>query len=189
MRSTSLLFLFAFASACGGKVTSIDGNQSTTTLPASDQNQLCLDTYNYVRSTFTNDDIAKMECGLDFQSNQDPSTCSSTYQTCLTKAQQQLQGTTLPTTPDCTGFDAQLAKCNTTVGEYTKCLQEEVDAMKSLEGSFPLCTQAEATSAEIAAMGKISTDCIQLMQTCQITFAPSSSSGGGVPDAGPPDGG
>ncbi len=181
---TSLIFTFLLV-ACGGQVTSVDGNKDTTNLGATDSNQLCLDTYNYVRTSLTNDDIAKMECG--FKLSQDPSTCSSTYESCVTTAEAQLHGTTLPATPDCTGFDAEIAKCNTTVAEYTKCLQQEVDAMKSLESSFPLCTQAAATSAEITAMSKLSQDCIQLMQTCQLTFAPSSgsgSNGGTLPDGG-----
>lgn len=183
MRSSSLLFLFAIA--CGGSVTTVDGNKDTSNLTPTDQNQLCLDTYNYVRTSFTNDDIAKMECG--FKLSQDPSTCATTYTTCLTAAQAQLQQTTIPTTPDCTGFDAAIAKCNTTVAEYTKCLQQEVDAMKSLESSFPLCSQSAATSAEITAMSKLSQDCIQLMQTCELSFGPTSgggSSGGGLPDGG-----
>ena len=183
MRSSLFLLLFAFA--CGGQVTSVDGNKDTSSLGSTDQNQLCLDTYNYVRTSLSNDDIAKMECG--FEISQDPSTCASTYETCVTTAEAQLQGTTLPATPDCTGFDAAVAQCNTTVAEYTKCLQQEVDAMKSLESSFPLCTQADATSAELAAMNKLSQDCIQLMQTCQLTFAPGSgsgSNGGTLPDGG-----
>ncbi len=167
-------------------MTSVSGSENTSSLSPTDQNQLCLDTYDYVKSSFSNDDIAKMECGFQGAgTTTDPSTCSSTYQTCVTKAEQQLQtNNPLPATPDCTGFDQAIAQCNTTVAEYTKCLQQEIDAIKSLESSFPLCTQAEATSAEIAAAGKISTDCIQLMQTCKISFAPSGTSGGGPVDAG-----
>ena len=167
-------------------MTTVDGNESTSTLTPTDQDQLCVDTFNYVKANFTANDIAKMECGFTDSQSQDPSSCTTKYQTCLSAAQANLQQFQYPATPDCTGFDAAVAKCNTTVAEYTKCLQQEVDAMKAMESDFPLCTQADATNAELAALGKMSSDCITLMQTCSLTFAPSSSSSssGGNLDAG-----
>ena len=156
-------------------MTTVDDNESTSNLTPTDQNQLCLDTFNYVKANFGASDVAKMECGFTQTSQtQDPVACASAYQACIAKAN--VQPIQYPATPDCTGFDTAVAKCNTTVGEYTKCLQQEVDAMKSIEGSFPICTQEAATSAELQALQKMSADCVTLLQTCQIAFAPSSSS-------------
>ena len=186
---TWILIAFA-AAACGGKVTSVDGNQNTSTLTPVDQNQLCDDTYNYAKSSFSNGDIAKLQCGFSTESSSDPATCAQTYQTCLGAAESNPQFQ-WPATPDCTSFNEQITKCNTTVAEYTKCFQQEIDAVKSMESSLPLCSQADAEKLSATLFSKMSTDCIQLMQSCQVSFASGSSgsSGGGVPDAGPPDGG
>jgi hypothetical protein len=178
-----LLFALALA-ACGGAVTSVDGNKNTNSLTPTDQDQLCLDTYNYVKSSISVDDIAKLECGFQTTST-DPSSCAQTYQTCLTTAEANAQQISWPLAPDCTGFDQSVAACNTTVAEYTKCLQEEVDALKSLESSFPLCSTAQEQAAGIQAESRLTTDCLALMQTCQITFVPAGSgSSGGAPNGG-----
>jgi hypothetical protein len=184
-------FLFGFALvACGGTMTTVDGNENTQTLPTADKDQLCLDTYNYVRNNFSTDDLAKLECGFSQSPTQDPSACQTAYQSCLTTARANVQQIQWPLVPDCTSFDQSVASCNTTVSEYTKCLQEELDAVKAMEGDFPFCTQAAEEQAALAAASHLSQDCITLLQTCHPAFAPSSSgSNGGPPDAGPPDGG
>lgn len=173
----------ATAAACGGSMTTVDGNKSTTTLTPDEQNQLCTDVYNYVKSSFSTSDMAAMACGFSgASSTSDPSTCQSNYSACVAKETASMTGITNQPL-DCTGFDAQVAQCNTTVAEYTKCLQQEVAAMKSLESQFPLCSQAAAQAAEINAMSQLTSDCLQLAQTCQ--FLGSSTSGGGpAPDGG-----
>lgn len=189
MRSTSIFIAcvgVVGVIACGGSITSVDGNDTTNTLTPADQNQLCTDTYNYVRNAVSSGEIAKLECGFGGATLADGGTgdCQQTYDTCVANAS--TNTIPLPATPDCTAFDQAVASCNTTVATYTKCLQEEVDAMKSLESQFPLCTQAEEESASLAAYSKLTVDCIQLMQTCTITFAPGggSSSSGGNGDGG-----
>jgi hypothetical protein len=171
------IFFFA-AAACGGAVTTVDGSKSTGTLSPTDQNQLCDDTYNYILANFSQNDIAKLSCG--FQGMNQPS-CPQTYDTCVTTMTATEKP--LPAVPDCTGFNQGVAKCNTTVDEYTKCLKEELDAVKAMEASFPLCDQATAQVAEINALQHLTADCVQLMQTCQIAFAPSTNKSGSA-DAG-----
>ena len=169
-------FLFGFALiACGGTMTTVDGNENTSTLPTNDKDQLCLDTYDYVRNALSNDDLAKLECGFNQTTSQDPSACDSAYQACLVTARANVQQIQWPLSPDCTGFDQSIAACNTTVSQYTKCLQEEVDAVKAMESDFPFCTQAAEQSAAIAAASHLSQDCIQLLDTCHPSFVPSSS--------------
>jgi hypothetical protein len=170
MRSSLMLALVAIG--CGGAVTTVDGNENTANLTPADQDQLCLDTYNYVRNAFSTDDLAKLECGFSQTQSQDPSACNSAYAACLTNARANVQQIQWPLAPDCTGFDQQVAACNTTVGQYSKCLQQELDVVKALEGSFPLCTQAAEQSAAIAAAGKLSQDCIALLNTCHPSFVP-----------------
>jgi hypothetical protein len=163
--------VFGLLAACGGSVTSVDGNQNTSTLTPTDQDQLCLDTYNYVRTAFSNDDLAKLQCGFTNQS-QDPSTCDSAYQACLVNARANVQQIQWPLVPDCTAFDANVKACNTTVAEYSKCLEQELDVVKSMETHFPLCTQAEQQSAALSAASKLSTDCLALLDTCHPSFVP-----------------
>jgi hypothetical protein len=177
-------FLFGFALiASGGTMTTVDGNENTSTLGTADQDQLCLDTYNYVRNTFSTDDLAKLECGFQQTQTQDPSACDSAYQACLVNARANVQQIQWPLVPDCTGFDQSIAACNTTVSQYTKCLQEEVDAVKAMEGDFPFCTQAAEEQAALAAASHLSQDCIALLNTCHPAFAPSQS-GSDSADAG-----
>jgi len=180
-------FLFGFALiACGGTMTTVDGNENTSTLPATDKDQLCLDTYNYVRTNFSTDDLAKLECGFTQTTSQDPSACESAYQACLTNAKANVQQIQWPLEPDCSGFDQSIASCNTTVSQYTKCLQEELDAVKAMEGSFPFCTQAAEQQAAFAAASHLTQDCITLLETCHPAFAPSTS---GSSNSGGFDGG
>jgi hypothetical protein len=171
MRLTFVLCLAA--AACGGSVTTVDGNKNTSTLQPTDQDQLCLDTYNYVRNSFSTDDLAMMECGFTPQTtSQDPAACNSAYQACLTNARANVQQIQWPLAPDCTGFDQSIAACNTTVAEYSKCLQEEVSVVKTMEGYFPLCSQAAEQQAAIAGAAHLSQDCISLLQTCHPSFVP-----------------
>ena len=180
MRSSLMLAFVAIG--CGGAVTTVDGNENTANLTPDDQDQLCLDTYNYVRNAFSTDDLAKLECGFNQTQSQDPSACNSAYQACLTTARANVQQIQWPLAPDCSGFDQQVASCNTTVGEYSKCLQEEVDVMKAFEANFPFCTQAAEQSAAIAAAGKLTQDCITLLDKCHPSFVPGATAT--VADAG-----
>jgi len=179
----SFLLGFALIVACGGTMTTVDGNENTSTLPTSDKDQLCLDTYNYVRNALSNDDLAKLQCGFTQTSSQDPQACKSAYEACLVNARANVQQIQWPLAPDCTGFDQSIGQCNTTVSQYTKCLAEEIDAVKAMEGSFPFCSQAAEQQAAIAAATHLSQDCIALLDSCHPTFVPSQS-GGGTADAG-----
>jgi hypothetical protein len=171
--------------ACGGSVTSVDGNKNTSSLDPTDQNQLCIDTYNYIKSSISPADMAAMACGFaGVSSTSDPTTCQSDYTTCVAQ-QTAAMGTQMNQPVNCTGFDQTLAQCNTTVATYTKCLAQELDMMKSLEAQFPLCSAAAAQTAELAALNKLSGDCIALMQTCQMAFpGAGSSSSSNSPDGG-----
>ncbi len=194
MRRAIFLCVPIVAAACGGAVTTVDGNDNTGSLTPTDQNQLCVDTFNYVKNDFSTTDLAKLECGNQESANGNTQVCNDTYNSCVTKAEAQLalENPLATATPDCTGFNEQVAKCNTTVGEYAKCFKEEIDFVKNLEGKFPLCSQSSAQAAEIIGLQSLSEDCVNLLTSCQLTFAPSGGSGGsggGTPDAGPPDGG
>jgi len=168
----SFLLGFALIVACGGTMTTVDGNENTSTLPTSDKDQLCLDTYNYVRNAFSTEDLARLECGFSQTSSQDPAACNSAYQACLVNARANVQQIQWPLAPDCTNFNQSITACNTTVSQYTKCLQEEVNVVKVMEGDFPLCSQAAQQAAAIAAAGQLSQDCIALLDTCHPSFVP-----------------
>jgi hypothetical protein len=172
--------------ACGGSITTVDGNDNTSSLSPVDDNQLCLDTFNYVKNSVSQTDIAELSCG--FTQTQDPSMCVATYNTCVANALTQPNPLT-NATPDCTQFNEDVKKCNTTVGLYTKCLAQEVNVIKSIESKFPLCTQAEAEAAEIESLQQLSNDCVMLLTSCNLTFVGSSSSSSSFDGGSAPDGG
>ncbi len=180
----SIFLVCAIGVACGGSVTSVDGNKNTSTLTPTDQNQLCNDVYNYMKSSLSSTDLARLECGFSGSStpNNDPTACQNAFNTCVAQASPNMNWPT--GTIDCTNFDQQVAKCNTTVAEYTKCLTEEVAMIKSMESQMPFCSQAQAESAALQAYGNLSSDCLQMMNTCQFPISSSSSGGGPAPDAG-----
>jgi hypothetical protein len=71
------------------------------------------------------------------------------------------------------------ANCNTTVDEYTKCVKEELDYAKYLEGQMPICGgQSALQAAYLNGLSRLSSDCITLLTQCQLTFNPGTSGGG-----------
>jgi len=177
--------------ACGGSVTSVDGSKNVASLSSSDSNQLCTDTYNYFVNNFSTNDILKFTCGLEAgEVVEQPdagasasSTCSSTFQTCMSQGTTQ----TIPSTPDCSSFATSVASCNTTVSQYTKCFQEEISAAKNLEGQMPLCSAGTLEQAELQADAQLDAACLQLIENgCSfvVGFGSSSSSSGGNVDGG-----
>lgn len=174
--------MLAMAVACGGQITTVDGNENTSTLTPTDQNQLCNDVYAYVRSNFSSSDAIKLECGFSTSSQ---ANCQQTYNDCLAQASSNVDaGALFSGTPDCTSFDQEVAKCNTTVSEYTKCVQEEMSIVKNLEGQMPLCGQAAIEAADITALQGLSSDCVQMLTSCNV---PVSTGGTITVDAGTTD--
>jgi len=168
---------------CGSSITSVDGDQKTNALAPADKAQLCTDTYNYVVNAFSVDDLAKLACGFQTTSSTDAASCQSSFDKCVADATSQV--TMLPpTSPDCTSFNTSIAKCNTTVGQYTQCLAEAIDMAKALEDSAPFCSTAEITAASIGAIQNMSLECIQLLSTCTISFAPTASFSSDAPSQG-----
>lgn len=167
--------------ACGGKVTSVDGNKQTNQLAPSDQNQLCTDEYNYITGSFSTQDLARISCSSAFENGGD---CQTAFNDCVAQA----STVAVWPPPDCNAFAQALAQCNTTVSQYSDCIQQEVNVLKSIESKLPFCSQGDEEAAFIQAEGQVSAACLNLLQECPITFGGSSSSGGGV-DGGPPDGG
>jgi hypothetical protein len=169
--------LMLVAIACGGSVTSVDGSKSTGMLTPADQNQLCTDVYNYVVNNFSSGDAVKYECGSEAV---DQANCQQAYATCIAQTPALPDAGIVMGALDCTTFDQAVAQCNTTVSEYSKCLQQELSALKSIEGQMPLCGQGALEAAELSALSNnLSSDCIQLLTTCQLTFVPGSSSSSG----------
>jgi hypothetical protein len=172
--------------ACGGKFnTSVDGSKPTNSLSPTDSQQLCLDEYNYLVSSFSLDDFASMSCAQPFTGVPD---CNAAFQTCVANAKASGQWPP-PQTPDCSAFQQSLASCNVTVSQYTDCITQEVNVFKSIEAKLPFCTDGEAQSAYLQAESQVSAQCLDIFKNCPIDFGGSSQSGGGTVDAGLPDGG
>lgn len=183
MRRLVPFILCVVSVGCGNTITSVDGSKNTNALAPTDKAQLCSDTYNYVLGAFSTDDVAKLGCGFQGASSADAASCQSTFDKCVAEATSQGKMLT-GAKPDCTAFDASIAKCNTTVDQYTQCLAEAIDASKALEASVPFCSQAALTSASFTALGKMSPECLQLMTTCTLSFAPSMSASTDAPPQG-----
>ena len=126
-------------------------------------------------------DAVKLSCG--FQSATQAN-CQQAYNSCIAQETGLFDGGAITGTPDCTGFNQAVAQCNTTVAEYSKCVQEELDAVKNIEGQMPVCGQAALEAADINAIQGLSSDCVQLLTSCQLTFSPSTSVHVGTSDAG-----
>lgn len=167
--------------ACGGKFTTVDGNKPVNNLGATDADQLCHDEYNYVVGSFSVDDFAKISCS----SQVDSTDCQSAFDTCVAQAKTNATWPP-PGGPDCNAFNQALAQCNTTVSQYSECIQEEVNVLKSIESKVPFCTQGAEESAFLQAEGQVSTQCLDLLQKCPLQFSSSTAS---PIDAGTTDGG
>jgi hypothetical protein len=169
MRFIKVCAVIGVLAACGGSITSVDGSKNTATLSPTDQTQLCNDLYNYEKSNFSTTDELELVCGSEAANE---ANCQQAYQTCM--SQTTLGDAGFGATPNCTTFDQQIAQCNTTVSEYTKCFQEELTVIKNIDSMMPLCGQNAFEIAYLNAIANMSSDCISLMQTC---FGSTSSGG------------
>jgi hypothetical protein len=183
----SWLGIAAVAVACGGKfTTTVDSSKPASGLTPADSTQLCQDEYHYVVSSVSLDDFAKITCISSFQESGD---CQTTFDSCVAKAEASASGTWPPTqAPDCTSFAASLAKCDVTVGQYSDCIEQEVNVLKSIESKLPFCTEGDEESAVLQADSQLSAECLNIMQECPLDFGGSSSSSsvdaGTAPDGG-----
>lgn len=171
MRIGTVLVVLA---ACGGSITTVDGSKNTANLTQTDQNQLCNDVYDYVTANFNSSDAIKFACGSEAANQPN---CQQAYNTCIAQSSTVDAGAITKGPLDCTAFNQAVAQCNTTVAEYTKCVQQELSAMKSIESQMPLCGQAALEAADLNAFSSLSSDCVTLLTSCQLTFGPSGSSG------------
>ncbi|HEY1954297.1 MAG TPA: hypothetical protein VGH28_01765 [Polyangiaceae bacterium] len=175
--------LAAVIAACGGKFTAVDSNKPTNQLEPSDSNQLCHDEYDFILSSFSENDLVNLTCADAFDQGGD---CHASFDACVSKAKATAvwppaQG------PDCNAFAQALAQCNTTVGQYSDCIQQEVNVLESVESKVPFCSQGDEESAFLQAEGQVSAACLTIFQKCPLQFGGSSSSS--TVDAGLPDGG
>jgi len=186
MRRALYLFLFVLcvSGACGGSVTLVDGNKNVATLNPIDESQFCHDTFSYIQMNFNSSDLAKIQCGAYMGTTS--ADCQGAYNACVQKSGFTNQPIVMtPTQAQCDQLKAQLGQCNITVGQYSTCLKQLVDALKAYESHFPICDQNAEIQAAYDVSGKLSQECVKLFLNCG-TFAPSMG-GGTTPDAGPPD--
>ncbi len=173
MRKIACFLVLALA-ACSTTVTTVDGNKQVNKLSPSDDEQLCKDIANYIESSFSGDDLAKIACGFSSSSG---GSCQADFESCVSNSH--VSTTPIVNPSDCAGFTASLKKCDTTVGEFTTCVQQMVDALGQLESQLPVCTQADEEKALVSLESSFSSDCLQLLDKCQILFGSSTSSSGG----------
>ncbi|HVY48920.1 MAG TPA: hypothetical protein VHB21_23685 [Minicystis sp.] len=162
--------------ACSPSVTSVDGNKNVKSLSPSDGKQLCEDVVTYISDNLSGDELAKVACGFSVTPG---ASCQSEFDKCVADA-----NITAPIagTADCSSFEATLKNCDTTVEQYTTCIEQMVDAFGKLAGEVPLCTDQAQMQAFVGLASDISPDCLKVFQTCNVslgsTMTSSSGSGG-----------
>jgi len=161
----ALTALLVVVGTCGGRVSSVDGNKQVGTLSPTDSSTLCNDSYNYFRVQISPDDLAKISCGFRGTGS---ATCEADYNKCV----QDLRGKiSTPAQPNCTNFNATLAKCgNINVGQWEQCFKEMIDIMKSATGRLPICSKDAQLNWALDVQGKISRDCLTVWIGCSASF-------------------
>jgi len=192
--------------ACGGAITSVDANKDMGSLGANDKDQLCRDVASYVTGSFSATDVKRLVCGSS-TSYKDAS-CNANFQKCMADPTRDVA---VGGRIDCTSFSKGLASCQgVSVGTFTDCYKQYVDAMRAYTAQMPLCDAASMQAAAFDASQRISSQCLLVIQKCSAGTTVSGggssgpiSNGGGVDrpppqseDAGsngppppPPDGG
>lgn len=164
--------------ACGGAITSVDGNKQVSTLGPTDQQQLCHDIVNYVETSISPTDMKKFICGISLSTSSDPAACQSKFTTCMNDPNKNISYSTMV---NCNGFSTTLLKCTgVTVSQFTNCYKQEIDIIKIYASKMPICDRAAAQAAALDAVKNISQECLQVFQKCSI------STGGGTGDPPPP---
>jgi hypothetical protein len=186
MRGRNFIISAIFV-ACGGAISSVDGNKDVSTLGANDQDQLCHDIINYVETSISTNDLKKFLCGITLTSSSDPITCKANFDKCMADPNRNISYSTMI---NCNGFSTTLLKCTgVTVSQFTECYKQEVDLIKSFAGKMPLCDKNSLVAAESDAINHISNQCMQVFLKCSISTTGGGTVDAGVPDASPPDSG
>lgn len=160
--------LVLWIGACGGSITTVDGNKPVGTLTPTDKGTLCQDVYTYSRIVLSSTDYARIACGLRGGTIDSP-TCMQDFQTCVQDLAPKLM---FPQNPNCDGFNQALAVCgNITVSQWEVCFKQSIDLMKSISGSLPFCTRADQQQLAFALSGKLSAQCIQIWSRCYASFS------------------
>jgi hypothetical protein len=171
MRTFRLFLLLALA-ACGSTITTVDGDAKTKDLSPADKNQFCKDVANYVVDSFDSDELARLACG--FSVSDSGSSCQADFNECVANAP---KVTPIADSANCESFESMLSGCNATVDELSTCIEEMVDALGALEEKAPFCTEDALQSALFGILGEISSECITIFTTCQVSIECESSSG------------
>jgi len=169
MRTFQVLFVLTLA-ACGSSVTSVDGDTKTKDLSPGDKTQLCQDVANYVAEAFSPEEIARIGCG--FSGSDDTASCEAAFEECVANAP---KVTPIADAANCEAFESMLAGCDATVDEFATCTEQMVDALASLEDKVPLCSQEAQLSAFYGLQNDISTECLTMFTSCQVSIDGASS--------------
>jgi len=173
--------------ACGGAVTTVDGNKDVSTLNPMDKDQLCHDVANYVQTSISATDFKKFICG-SLSYSTDAAQCQAQFQTCMADPKRDVSFSTMI---DCNGFSNTILKCQgVTVSQFSDCYKQYVDAIKSYSQKMPICDQQARINAQVDILNHISTQCLQTLIKCSNTstmpMPPPPMFDAGAPDASPP---
>jgi hypothetical protein len=176
------------SAACGGSITTVDGNANTGSLQPTQKQQLCSDVYTYVTNNFSVSDFAALTCGAEASSQKN---CQQAYSSCLAKSPSAggIPVPTAPTKSDCAAFEQAVVLCHSTVAEFSNCVEEALNAVKILESQEPLCTTADYEAAGLMAVQSLSSDCVSLFTSCESALVPGTGSSVNVGGSSKLDGG
>lgn len=184
MRARNYILAAIFV-ACGGAISSVDGNKDVGTLSKTDQDQLCHDVVNYVETSISNNDFKKFICGVSSGST-DPITCQANFQKCMDDPKRDINYSTMV---NCDSFSQFVVNCKgVTVSQFTDCYKQYTDLLKTYASKMPVCDATARQQLALDLTNKISTQCVQMLIKCANTST-SGMTDAGVPDASPPDSG
>lgn len=174
--------------ACGGAITSVDSNKDVSTLPPTDQDQLCHDVANYAQQNLSPTDLKKVMCGFGNASGTttgDTTACQNAFTACMNDPNKNVNVNF--TNVNCTGFDQMLKKCpGVTVGQFSDCYKQEMEVFKVIAAEMPICTKAQMYQVEADVLNRLSGQCLQVMSQCSGTsFMGGGTTGGGGGDPPP----
>lgn len=173
-----------------GAVTSVDSSKKIADLSDSEAQQLCRDAQAFTQSNVGEADQKKISCGISasfvasFNAKTDAeaqANCKKAYDDCLAKPSTSTQAGDGGAPKDtCADAKKQTTGCDATVGEYSQCASDSVNAYKGL-ASKDYCAEAKAPQPDAGASRPSTTveqpsSCTALRQKCPQLFGSSSSS-------------
>jgi hypothetical protein len=162
--------------ACSPRVTSLDENKTLSSLSVDDRRQFCEDQFKYMSSRVPKEDVRKINCaatagaigtGDGSDTARARSACQAAYQACLSVPAVEPQSS-------CETFPTDAQDCAAKVGEATKCVEAQADALaKQASSADDACRDVGRTVGREQSKedSTVTQDCARVQQLCPKLFS------------------